>query len=67
MGLFTTDTDDSLPTIVPYRAFTAEGEIDLRGNGIMVGYEMRGPSPESSSIADVDAASRQLAAALVHQ
>jgi hypothetical protein len=38
----------------------------LRGNGVMIGYELRGPSPESSTLADVASASRQLAAAFMH-
>jgi hypothetical protein len=60
--------DDSLPTIIPYRQFQSgvEGEVDLRGNGVMLGYELRGPSPESSSLADVAQRSRQFAAALLH-
>jgi type IV secretory pathway VirB4 component len=58
--------DDSLAAVVPYRSLPKEGEADLRGNGVMIGYELRGPSPESSTLADVASASRQLAAAFMH-
>jgi type IV secretion system protein TrbE len=57
---------DSLAAVVPYRSLPKEGEADLRGNGVMIGYELRGPSPESSTLADVASASRQLAAAFMH-
>ena len=50
--------DDSLAAVVPYRSLPKEGEADLRGNGVMIGYELRGPSPESSTLADVASASK---------
>jgi type IV secretion system protein VirB4 len=60
--------DQSLSSTLPYRSFApnTQGEVDLRGNGVMVGYDLHGPSPESSTLADVASASRQLAGALVH-
>jgi type IV secretory pathway VirB4 component len=58
--------DTSLPSILPYRSFLPDGALDLRGNGVTVGYNMVGPSPEVSDLANLATRSRQLAAALVH-
>jgi type IV secretion system protein TrbE len=58
--------DHSLPSVLPYRQFLADGSIDLRGQGITVGRGLRGPSPEVSDLADLATRSRQLAAAFVH-
>ena len=59
-------TDQSLPAVLPYRQFLPDGSIDCRGNGVTVGYELVGPSPEVSDLADIASRSRQLAGALVH-
>jgi type IV secretion system protein TrbE len=59
-------TDDSLPAALPYRGFLPDGCLDLRGNGITVAYELAGPSPEVSDLADLASRSRQLAGAMVH-
>jgi type IV secretion system protein VirB4 len=58
--------DDSLPAVLPYRGFFPDGTLDLRGNGVTVGYALSGPSPESSTLADVASCSRQFAGALLH-
>jgi type IV secretory pathway VirB4 component len=58
--------DESLPSLLPYRNFFADGALDLRGNGVSVAYNLVGPSPESATIADIAACARQLAAAFVH-
>ena len=58
--------DESLPSILPWRGFFPDGAVDLRGNGVMVGYNLTGPSPESSTLADIASCSRQLADALLH-
>ncbi len=63
--------DESLPAILPYRAFLRQGELseaelDLRGNGVTIGYNLVGPSPEVSDLADLASRSRQLAGAFVH-
>jgi type IV secretion system protein VirB4 len=59
-------TDESLPTLLPYRNFFPDGALDLRGNGISVAYNLVGPSPESATLADIASCARQLAAAFVH-
>ena len=51
---------------IPFGFAQGFGSLALRGNGVMIGYELRGPSPESSTLADVASASRQLAAAFMH-
>src|ERR1700746_2281677 len=58
--------DESLPTILPWRGFFPDGSVDLRGQGVMVGYNLCGPSPESSTLADIASCSRQLASAFLH-
>jgi type IV secretion system protein TrbE len=58
--------DTSLPAILPWRGFLSEGELDDRGNGITIGWQLTGPSPEVSDLADLASRSRQLAAAFVH-
>jgi hypothetical protein len=59
-------TDESLPTLLPYRNFFPDGALDLRGNGVSVAYNLVGPSPESATLTDIAACARQLAAAFVH-
>jgi type IV secretion system protein VirB4 len=51
---------------VPYGHFTGEGEVYLRGRGLMVGYEMHGLSLEASSKEQVAAAAQRLAMGLGH-
>jgi type IV secretion system protein VirB4 len=58
--------DTSLPARLPWRGFLNEGELDDRGNGITIGYQVTGPSPEVSDLADLASRSRQLASAFVH-
>lgn len=60
------DKETSLPSVLPYRSFLPDGILDLRGNGITIGYQLSGPSPEVSDLADLVARSRQLAGAMVH-
>ena len=55
-----------LPDILPYRSFVDGGEVDLRGDGLMVGYELTGPSPETCSETQVASRSQQLADAFRH-
>ncbi|MBV8056335.1 MAG: hypothetical protein JO071_13960, partial [Deltaproteobacteria bacterium] len=57
--------DESLPAVLPYRSID-DGIVDLRGNGVMVGFNLVGPSPEISDLADLASRSRQLAGAFVH-
>src|SRR5215469_9566301 len=58
--------DQSLPAVLPYRSVDPNGILDLRGNGVTIGYNMVGPSPEVSGLADLAARARQFAAAFVH-
>lgn len=58
--------DISLPAALAYRGFFPDGSLDLRGNGVTIGYDLAGPSPEVSDIADLASRSRQLAGAMVH-
>jgi type IV secretion system protein TrbE len=58
--------DESLPSRLAWRSFLPDGAIDLRGNGLSIAYELRGLSPESSTLADIAACARQLAGALLH-
>lgn len=57
--------DDSLPTLLPYQTIS-NGLLDMRGSGILQGYSITGPSPESYTPHEVAALSRQLAAAFTH-
>jgi len=57
--------DNRLPEVIPYRSFR-DGTTDLRGNGLMVGYELVGPSPETHSEAQIFAQAEQFASALRH-
>jgi len=56
--------DDSLGAVVPYGAIDAAGDIDLRGQGIMRSYGMRGFSPEGTAKEEVAAAATRLAAGM---
>ncbi len=56
--------DDSLGAVVPYGAIDAAGDIDLRGQGIMRSYGMRGFSPEGTAKEEVAAVATRLAAGM---
>ena len=58
--------DNSLGAILPYGHFSNDGEIYLRGRGLLVGYEMHGLSLEASSKQEVSAAAQRLSSALGH-
>ena len=58
--------DDSLASQLPYGSFTPDGEVYLRGRGLMVGFEFRGLSLEASSPADLQAAVNRLVEAFRH-
>src|SRR6202035_894882 len=46
--------------------FTERGEVNMRGRGLLVGYEAHGPSNESTSKAEVANRASRYAAALSH-
>ena len=58
--------DNSLPALLPYRAISPDGVMDLRGCGLMVAYQIHGPSVETNPPAEIAANSRQLAQAFRH-
>jgi type IV secretion system protein TrbE len=58
--------DNSLASQLPYGSFTPEGEVYLRGRGLMAGFEFRGLPLESSSPDELAAASRRMVEALRH-
>jgi type IV secretory pathway VirB4 component len=59
-------TDNSLASVVPYGSFTSEGEVYLRGRGLMVGFEFRGLPLESSSTAQLVSAADRMVEAIRH-
>ena len=59
-------TDNSLASVVPYGSFTSEGEVYLRGRGLMVGFEFRGLPLESSSKAQLIGATDRMVEAMRH-
>jgi type IV secretion system protein TrbE len=59
-------TDDSFASQLPYGSFTPEGEVYLRGKGLMVGFELRGLPLEASSPAQRAAACQRLVEAIRH-
>jgi hypothetical protein len=58
--------DNSLASHLPYGSFTPEGEMYLRGRGLMAGFEFRGLPLESSRQTDLDAAVSRLIEAQRH-
>ena len=56
--------DRSLAAALPYGHLVDDGEIYLRGRGLMVGYEMRGMGLETSSQQEVDAQAQRLGRAI---
>jgi type IV secretion system protein TrbE len=56
----------TIADFAPYGIPTAEGVVDLRGRGRIIGYDMGGLSPEACSDAERDRASRQVAKAMKH-
>lgn len=58
--------DKSLAAALPYGRFTPEGEVYLRGRGLLAGFELRGLPLESSSKAELAAAVDRLVEALRH-
>jgi hypothetical protein len=58
--------DNSLASQLPYGSFTPDGEVYLRGRGLMVGFEFRGLPLESSSNAELATASRRMMEAMRH-
>jgi len=59
-------TDNSLASVVPYGSFTSEGEVYLRGRGLMVGFEFCGLPLESSSPAQLAGAADRMVEAMRH-
>ena len=66
MSLHRIPTDDSLASLIPYGSFTERGEVNMRGRGLLIGYEAHGPSNESTSKAEVANRASRYAAALSH-
>ena len=64
MSLHPIPVDKSLGAVVPYGHFIEDGEVYLRGRGLMVGYELHGLSIEASSVQQVSAAAQCLARAM---
>ncbi len=58
--------DRSLAAVLPYGHFVDDGEIYLRGKGLMVGYEMHGMSVEGSSRQETEAQAQRLGRAISH-
>ena len=58
--------DRSLAAVLPYGHFVDDGEIYLRGKGLMVGYEMHGMSVEGSSQRETEAQAQRLGRAISH-
>jgi len=56
----------SLADVLPYHGFLGPGRVDLRDEGILQGYWLRGPSPDISDDADLLKCSEQLGRAPVH-
>jgi type IV secretion system protein TrbE len=56
--------DGSLAGVLPYGHFVDDGEIYLRGKGLMVGYEMHGMSVEGSSQQETEAQAQRLGRAI---
>jgi type IV secretion system protein TrbE len=57
--------DDSLAALIPYGSITPLG-VNMRGRGLLVGYEAHGPSNEGTSKAEVANRASLYAAALSH-
>jgi len=64
MSLHPIPVDKSLGALVPYGHFIDDGEVYLRGRGLMVGYELHGLSIEASSEQQAAAAAQRLARAM---
>jgi type IV secretory pathway VirB4 component len=62
------DTVRPLANALPYRQFLKghEGVVDLRDDGILAGYRLIGPSPDSNDDANLFAKSEQLGKSPVH-
>ncbi len=56
----------TLAAAVPYRQFIKEGVADLRDDGILKGYWLIGPSPDSCDEANLLARAEQLGKSPVH-
>src|SRR5712691_10931550 len=56
--------DKSLASVLPYGHFIGDGEIYLRGKGLLVGCEFHGLSLESGSDQQTGAAAQRLARAM---
>ena len=61
------DTVRPLADAIPYRQFLKEGVVDLRDDGILKGYWVVGPSPDSCDEANLLARAEQLGQSPVHQ
>jgi len=66
MSLHRIPTDNSLGALIPYGGLTKRREVNMRGRGLVVGYETHGPSNESTSKAEVASRASRYAAALSH-
>jgi len=60
------DTIKRLADELPYRQFLKEGVVDLRDDGILKGYWLEGPSPDSCDAAHLLARAEQLGKSPVH-
>jgi type IV secretory pathway VirB4 component len=58
--------DKSLASVLPYGHFIGDGEIYLRGKGLLVGCELHGLSLETDSDQNTRAAAQRLARAMSH-
>src|ERR1700677_4642182 len=58
--------DTSLAAVLPYGCFTPEGEIYLRGKGLMAGFELHGLPLEASGKAQLAAAAERMIEAMRH-
>src|SRR5215469_7467000 len=65
-GQTSMDTVKPLSDALPYRSFIKEGVVDLRDDGILAGYWLIGPSPDSCDEASLFAKSEQLGKSPVH-
>jgi hypothetical protein len=58
--------DNSLASEIPIRSLLDNGLADLRGMGVMVGYNFYGPSPDINDLADIYDRANQVASGIVH-
>src|SRR6266851_8340080 len=66
MSLHRIPIDNSLGSLIPWGGLTKRGEVNMRGRGLVVGYEAHGPSNESTPKPEVAGRASRYAAALSH-